>query len=305
MQMQQMLPQIDQYLPDRAQAVRQKLTEFGMNNNMMASMSQMTNALLQNTSEGLMNAASVAPPQIQSRLYQQAAQKAIDEGDTDRAAQIATDHLDESARTSIMQAVDFKRAAINMSADKLNEIRQKLAALPSDSERVKYLLDLSTAVQKDNPKLSLRFLDDARNLVSKKATNYQDFEDQLRVSAAYAAVDPKRSFDVLDPGMAQLNELLAAAQVLNGFEVEVYRDGELPLRGNSELGGMVLRYGQQLASLAKIDFDHARMSADKFQMAEPRLLTKLSIVQGILGTQPISTGNNRNQFNFNFNFNPR
>jgi len=31
-----MLPQIDQYLPERAAAVRQKLTDFGMNNNQMA-----------------------------------------------------------------------------------------------------------------------------------------------------------------------------------------------------------------------------------------------------------------------------
>ncbi|PYS85909.1 MAG: hypothetical protein DMF70_03250, partial [Acidobacteria bacterium] len=37
MQMQMMLPQIDQYLPDRAPAVRQKLSELGMNNSQMAS----------------------------------------------------------------------------------------------------------------------------------------------------------------------------------------------------------------------------------------------------------------------------
>jgi len=30
MQMQMMLPKVDQYLPDRAAAVRQKLTELGM-----------------------------------------------------------------------------------------------------------------------------------------------------------------------------------------------------------------------------------------------------------------------------------
>ena len=300
MSLQMMLPQIDQYSPDRAPAVRQKLSELGMNNNMMASMGQMTNAMRQNTSESLMNAASVAPPQMQSRLYQQAAQKAIDEGNTDRATQIANDHLDESTRNSIMQAVDFKRTATNVTSDKLNEIRLKLASLPSDSDRVKYLLELSTAVQKDNAKLALRFLDDARNLVSRKATNYTDFEDQLKVAAAYAPVDPKRSFDVLEPGIAQLNELLSAAQVLNGFEVEIFRDGELPLQGGSELGGMIARYGQQLASLAKLDFDHARMTADKFLLPEPRLLTKLSIVQGVFGVQPVNDNFRRNQNNFQF-----
>jgi hypothetical protein len=301
MNLQTMLTQIDQYLPDRGQAVRQKLTEMGANNNQLAGFNQMRAAMQLGTSDSLMSAATVAPPQMQSRLYQQAAQKAIDEGNTDRATQIANDHLDESARASIMQAVDFKILATTASPDKLAEIRQKLAALPSDSDRVKFLVDLSKATQKDNPKLALRFLEDARNLVNRKATSYSELEDQIKVADAFASIDPKRSFDVLEPGIGQLNELLAAAQVLNGFEVEVYREGELPLSGGSDLGNMVLRYGQELASLAKIDFDRARTTADKFQLPEPRLLTKLSIVQGVFGVRPAAfdNGGQRNQ-NFRF-----
>src|SRR5258708_23627338 len=105
---------------------------------------------------------------MQSRLYQQAAQTPVEQGNSDRALQIANEHLDESGKNSIMQAVDFKRMATNAAPEKLNEIKQKLAALPSDSDRVKYLIDLSTAMQKDNPKLALRFLEDARNLVSRR-----------------------------------------------------------------------------------------------------------------------------------------
>ncbi len=295
MQMQMILPMVDQYLPDRAQSVRQKLTELGMNNNLMASMSQMTSAMQQNTSDSLLTAAGVAPPQMQPRLYQQAAQRAIDEGNPDRAMQIASDHLDESARNSIMQSVDFKRAAINPTPEKLAEIRQKLAALPSDSERVKALIELSVTTRKDNPKLALRFMDDARTLVSRKAASYSDFEDQIKVADAYSALDAKKSFEVLEPGIAQLNELLSAAEVLNGFEVEVFKDGELSLRGDSDLVGMVARYGQELAALAKVDFDHARMTADRFLLPEPRLNAKLSIVQSALGMQPLVNNNNGRQ----------
>jgi hypothetical protein len=294
-----MLTQIDQYLPERAAALRQKMSELGVNNSQFAGMNQMRTLMQQGTSDSLVAAANVAPPQLQPRLYQQAAQKAVDEGNTDRAMQIAGDHLDESARNSIMQAVDFKRAAINPTPEKLAEIRQKLAALPSDSDRVKFLIELSTTTQKDNPKLAMRFLDDARTLVSKKATSYKDFEDQIKVADAYSALDAKKSFDVLEPGIAQLNELLSAAEVLNGFEVEVFKDGELSLRGDSDLVGMVARYGQELASLAKIDFDHARMTADKFLLPEPRLNAKLSIVQNALGVQPLVNDNNRRQ-NFQF-----
>lgn len=286
MELQQLLPQIDQYLPDRAQAMRQKLTELGIDNNQITAID-----LDQGTSESLMTAARLAPPQIQSQIYKQAAQKAIDEGNTDRALQIGTDHLDESGRNTITQAIELKKTVMDASPDKLAKIRQKLAALPSDSARVRTLIDLAIATKKDNPKLALTFLDDARNIVSKRASNYQDFEDQLKVAEALAALDLKRSFDVLELGIPQLNEILAAAAVVNGFEAEVFREGELPLQGGSELGNMVARYGWELGSLAKLDFDHARMTADKFQLPESRLLAKLLIAQRVLGGQQNSFGN--------------
>jgi hypothetical protein len=260
----------------------------------------MRTAMQQGTSDSLVAAASTAPPQMQSRLYQQAAQKAVDEGNSDRALQIANDHLDESGKNSIMQAVDFKRMATNAAPEKLNEIKQKLAALPSDSDRVKYLIDLSTATQKDNPKLALRFLDDARNLVTRRVTSYKEFEDQLKVADAFASLDPKRSFEVLELGIGQLNELLSAAAVLNGFEVDIYKEGELSLRTDNDLVAMVARYGQELAALAKIDFERARMTADRFQLSEPRLNAKLSIVQSVLGAQPAVNNVRRGQNNFQF-----
>jgi len=297
--LQALLPQIDQYLPERAAAVRQKLTELGLGNTANFG-NQIRTAMQQGTSDGLVAAASTAPPQMQSRLYQQAAQKAVDEGNSDRALQIANDHLDESGKNSIMQAVDFKRMATSAAPEKLNEIKQKLAALPSDSDRVKYLIDLSTAVQKDNPKLALRFLDDARNLVTKRVTSYKEFEDQLKVADAFASLDPKRSFEVLELGIGQLNELLSAAAVLNGFEVDIYKEGELSLRTDNDLVAMVARYGQELAALAKVDFERARMTADRFQLSEPRLNAKLSIVQNVLGTQPAVNNVRRGQNNFQF-----
>ncbi len=305
--LQGMLPQIEQYLPERAQAVKQKLTELGVNsNNVMNFGNQMRTAMQQGTSDSLMTAASSAPPQVQNIFYQQAAQKAIDEGNTDRALQIANDHLNEASRNAIMQAVDFKRLTTTASPEKLNEIKQKLAALPSDSDRVKYLVDLAAATRKDNQKLALKFLDDAHALVTKRAMNYKDFEDQVKVAEAFATLDAKRSFEILDAGIAQLNELLTAATVLNGFEVDIFKDNELSLRSDSSLVGMVANYGRELASLAKVDFDGARLTADKFQLPEPRMNARLSIVQSILAPQSLGNMNNRRIQNLqNIQFFPR
>lgn len=297
--LQGMMSQVDQILPERSQALRQKFTDMGMNNPMADFANQMRNVMQQGDSESLAAAASNAPGPLQSALYRQAADRAISEGNIDRAQQIANDHLDENGRNSVMQAIDFKKLTMNVTADKMAEIREKLAALPSDADRIKYLADLAAATQKDNPKLSLKFAEDVRALVTKRATSYRDLDNQLRVAELFASIDPKRSFDVLEPGISQLNELLAAAQVLNGFEVEVYRDGELPLQGGSELGSMISRYGQQLASLSKLDFERAQMTAERFQFAEPRLMAKLAIVQGAFGARSSSPFDNQ-RFNFRF-----
>jgi hypothetical protein len=296
--LQTMLPQIDQYLPERSAAVRQKLTDLGMNNDQMANMGNQMRAMQQGSSDALLTAASTAPQPMQARMYQQAARRAIEEGNTDRAIDIATNHLDENGRAVIMQAVDFKKLTTTASTEKLNEIKQKLAALPSDSDRIKYLIDLANATQKDNPKLALRFLEDARGLVAKRAMNYRDFEDQLKVADAYAAVDPKRSFEIIDAGIAEVNELLSAATVLNGFEVEIFREGELSSRSDSDLVRMVARFGSQIASLAKVDFDGARATADKFQMPEARMTARLAIVQNALGAQPANVNNRNPNFQF-------
>lgn len=73
--------------------------------------------------------------------------------------------------------------------------------------------------------------------------------------------------------------------MVNGFEAEVFREGELPFQGGSELGNMVARYGWELGSLAKLDLSQARLTADKFQLPESRVLVKLLILQRVLGGQ--------------------
>jgi hypothetical protein len=301
--LQGMLPQIEQYMPERAQSVRQKLTELGINTNAMQGPANAMRGLMnQNgSSDSLVTAASQAPPQVQSRLYQVAAQRAIDEGNVDKAVDIATNHLDENGRNAIMQAVDFKKLTTTASPEKLNEIKQKLAALPSDNDRIKYLVDLAKATQKDNQTLALKFMDDARTLVSKRAMDYDDFQNQIKVADAYASLDSKKSFEILDAGIAQLNELLQAATVLNGFEIDIFKDGEMSLRANGgDLVGMVGRFGSELALLAKVDFEGARGTADKFQMTEPRMNARLMIVQGILGTRPLDNPNRPRPQNFQF-----
>jgi hypothetical protein len=47
-----------------------------------------------------------------------------------------------------------------------------------------------------------------------------------------------------------------------------------------------------LASLAKVDFDKAQLMTERFQLAEPRILARLTMVRGVLGVTAIDSANN-------------
>jgi hypothetical protein len=284
--LQTMLPQVDQYLPGRSQAVRQKMTELGITDNSRAAMIQVDRAMQQGTSESLLAAAPAAPQVMQSRLYQQAALRALDEGNADRARQIANDHLEPGARESVLQAVEFRQTSEKIDSSKMAEVRQTLAGLRSDDQRIDLLVQLSGNARQNNPKLAVELLNEARQFTNRRATNYRQLEQQLAVADAFRDLEPARSFEILEPGIVQLNELLTAAATLSGFEVNVFQDGELPLEGRNGLSNMVTRYGHALGLLATSDFDQSQTLANRFQLSESRIVARLSIVRSMLGKEP-------------------
>jgi hypothetical protein len=282
------LPLIEQHLPGKAHSVKQKMSELMMINNPTQNLAQ-TFASLQggnNTADALLQAAAAAPPQVQSRLYQEAAFRALEDGDTERARQIALDHLQNNARDAVIRRIDFRELSKKAEGARLEEIRQTVARLQSDNEKITLLVQLATDTEKANPKLALQLLEDARQMTNRRATSYEHFDQQLRVAHAFINLDPARSFEILDPGIGQLNELLAAAAVLSGFEVNMFREGEMAIQGGNGLTSTITRYGNELALLARSDFDRSETLAGRFQFVEARILTRLSIVQGLLDIRP-------------------
>ncbi|HEU4769950.1 MAG TPA: hypothetical protein VFS77_21470 [Pyrinomonadaceae bacterium] len=280
-----LLPRIEQYLPARAQAVRQKINELYDHNKTRPGMDQLTYLTQQGTSDNLLTAAASAPSEMRDRLYQQAAFKALDEGSVERARQIANDHLDTNMRSAVLKRMAAEQQLRNGKSMELAELRQTLE-VTLGQDRVSVLLQLAEATKTDNPKHSRQFLDEAFGLVTRPAASYKQFEDQLQVAHVLGAIEPQRGLDLLESGINKLNELLSAAASLNGFEVHIFKSAaEMPLPGNSKLGAVVIRYGQELAIVATRDFGRALAAADQFQYPESRLFARLSIVKAVLGRE--------------------
>lgn len=276
------LPIIEQYLPAKAPAIRQKMAEMGMATNQSQSLSSLGP---NPTVDMLIQAAASAPQQMQGRLYRQAASKALEEGNIDRARQITNDLLPANMREPMMQRIATVELSKKSDQASFEKIRQTVNGLQNDNEKINFLIE-TAAITKDNPKLAGQLLEEAKQIINHRATSYEHFEQQFRVARAFATVDPGRSFEILDPAITQMNELLAAAAVLSGFEINMFRDGEMSIQGGNGLTSTISRFGQELAALARVDFERSDVLAGRFQFAEPRIMTRLAIVQGLLNTRP-------------------
>jgi hypothetical protein len=191
-----------------------------------------------------------------------------------------------------MKRIDFREMTKKAEAARIEDVRQAAARLQSDNEKLDLLLQVANDTQKSNPKLALQVLEDARQLTNHRATGYDHFEQQLKVAHAFASVDPARSFEVIDPGISHINELLSAAVLLSGFEMNMFRDGEMAIQNGNGLTSTINRFGQELALLARSDFERSEALAGRFQFPEARIMARMAIVQGLLGTRPVS-GNTR------------
>jgi len=282
------LPMLDQYLPAKASAVRQKMAELGMSNQQLTNFAA---SLGQNPSvDTLLQVAATSPQQVQTRLYQQAALKALEEGNTDRARQITNDLLPANMREGMLRRIETRELTKKEDPATFEQIRQLVNRLQTENEKINMLVETARTAQKDNPKLATQLLEEAKQMINHRAASYQDFEQQLRVARAYTTVDSARSFEILDAGISQLNELLSAAAILSGFEINMFRDGEMSMQVGNGLASTIGRFGQELAALARVDFERSDVLAGRFQLAEPRIMTRLTIVQGLLNTQPQSPG---------------
>jgi hypothetical protein len=110
----------------------------------------------------------------------------------------------------------------------------------------------------------------------------------VRLAQAYLKLDPDQSFSVLQLLIVKLNELVAAAAVLDGIDFQYLKDGEWVMPGVNNLGNLINSVDQTLAALGRIDFDRARALADQIERPEMRVLIEIDLAQITLGGKPMN-----------------
>jgi hypothetical protein len=291
-QVQMLLPEIEKHLPARAPAVRAKLTQFDKAFYRPPMPPEPYEALEKKTADELIALAAKSQPEIKDALYRQAIAKAMEQGDTARARQMAKDFLSHSgAADPLMAEIERAEREQAVKQGKLEEAHQSLARLGSDEERALALIEMALKAEANKDQKSQRqLLAEARELLGDQMETRVQVEAQLALGIASLNLDADRSFAGLESAIERLNVVLSAVMTLARFDQGGWpygaggKDGEMRLNAG-EFGNVTTNLEQQIMAFARKDFDRTVALLKRWQVNEVRLAMNLALVNGILGDE--------------------
>lgn len=224
-------------------------------------------------------------PEMETQIYWSAMAKARAAGDLSRVREIASRLPLEDQRRRALEELDREPQWKSMDANKLALVQQQLSGMRNDEERMKFLFQVTMQVSGNDRQAALGFLNQASQLIDSLKPE-KKLEAQVALSMMYCSLKSDRAFAILEPVIPKLNELVAAATTLDGFETHYLRDGEWNMSGAGELGRLLTILAQNAGYFAALDFDRSVNLASQMERPELRLMADLKIAQGVLMSQP-------------------
>lgn len=287
MALQFIMPEIEKLMPERVPQLRKRISEIQKTLDPEAKRWMELEPLMRSgTTDALLEAAAKAPPEMRNMLYSSAAWKLAQSGDTERARQIISDNISGPEREQILAQMDQRLIARALEQGKLDEAKQLVSRIRSKNLRaMQYALLALGLAAKDERQKASELLDETKNLINREPDNQEELNALLMVARAYAAVEPQRAFELIEPLIDQANEMVSAAALLDKFNTGqgLFRKGEMVLQpGFMTASNMFSQYGKELGALARADFTRTKAIADRLQRNEVRLMARLFIAQGVL-----------------------
>jgi hypothetical protein len=220
-------------------------------------------------------------PELADRIYWMAMIKASTSGDLPRAREIAQKATNEEIRASMLEQIKFAELLKDQRADRPGNSGDP-AQGKSSEERVRLLVDNAMRIGKTDRKTALEQLDQAGQLIESFKTGKSKLEVQIGLAILYSSLQSDRGFIIVESLMPRLNELIAAAAALDGFETNYLTEGEWNMTGQGAIGHLTTALAQNAGFFSRLDFDRSLNVVNQLERPEVRLMAQLMMAQGVL-----------------------
>lgn len=289
-------PLMEKYYPSRAAGLRRWAVDEQSAD--YSDFRMMAESFEQETLDEVL-AQALKYPQMHDRIYWIAMRKAIASGDLQKARQIVTDTQNEEQRTYMLKELESEENWQSITAEKLTEVQHYVNGMPSGYQRVLYLLAVAGKIGGNNRKAALGILDQVAQMLDSAKPGAEQIAGQIQLAKSYCSLKSERGFVIMESVIPKLNELVAAAAVLDRFENDYLRDTEWSMTGQGLLGGLLTDLAQSAGFFAWYDFDRSVNLAGQFERPEVRLMAQSKIAQAIMEGQAKEVPVSRGMFEYN------
>lgn len=289
-QLDRIAPLVEKYAPSRTAELREWSQTVERTLDPQVKMYQEMHKISQSgTVDEMLALASKYPVEFRTLLYQNAAWKAVTTGDAARAKEIAEMIPDPVQRRQTLDQLDNQTARAAEGNNKIIEARRLADKTTKVNQKIEIILQAAGEVAATgDKKAALDLLTEVKNILASSPQSAAQLNGRARLAQAYLKLDPEQTFAVLQPLITKINELVAAASVLDGIDFQYLKDGEWVMPGMNNLGNVINSLDLTLAALGQTDFDRARALADQIERPEMRVLMEIDLAQAALGGKPMN-----------------
>jgi hypothetical protein len=118
-----------------------------------------------------------------------------------------------------------------------------------------------------------------RSLLPERPENYNETQQLFSLITAMTAIEPADAFANLEPLVDEINPLIQAFAVVQGFQGGQLRQGEYPISNGMNFGINV--DPTMFRNLALIDFDRTNAIIDSFARTELRISLRMYLAESL------------------------
>jgi hypothetical protein len=273
-------PEVNSVAGGGMAAVQKKLTELnpgGMIGN------PYQNVIRNNSFEAALEGIEKVPSDHREQLYIDLATREANNGETARARQILNERVSNpQQRRNALAYIDQQESFRAVAKGKVEDALRTIGGLKTSRERANQIAQIANQIGPGQKRaVAMNLLEQAKSLLgsSPQAQDQDQMNALIEIARAFGKYEPKRSFEILDPLIDQINDLCAAARVLEGFGQDFYEDDELNLLYGNGVAQAVARMSNTIGSLALVNFERARATSDRLLLPEVRLRAYFEIAQ--------------------------
>ena len=278
--LQQLGPEVNSLADGGEAALRKKLQEINPDG---SNGMEYQNLIGNNSFDAALEGIEKVPKDQREQLYLQLANREASNGDTARARQIVNDRVTNPyQRRQALANIDQQEMFRAVSKGKAEDALRMLGNLKNPRERARRLVQIVEQIGPGQKRgVAINLLEQARSLLgsSMQAQDQDQMNALLEIARSFGKYDAKRSFEILDPLIDQVNDLCAAARTMEGFGPENFDDDELSMQSGNTVAQVVMRMSNTIGSLALVNFERARATSDRLSLPEVRLRMYLEIAQ--------------------------